>query len=94
MIAVITKMLQFSAKLVMLYTIAMWLCVSFVLLFLFVVVCYDGDIRLVNGSQPHEGRVEICFNETWVTVCDYIYDYHTSLANVVCKQLGYTEACE
>ena len=51
----------------------------------------------MNGSQPHEGRVEICFNETWGTVCDYIGPYsgwNQSEANVVCKQLGFSEACE
>ena len=58
------------------------------------VVCYDGDVRLVNGSQPHEGRVEVCFNETWGTVCGHIYQYswNRSEADVVCRQLGYTEA--
>ena len=56
------------------------------------IMCYDGDVRLVNGSQPHEGRVEVCFNETWGTVCDYL-DW-LSEADVVCKQLGYFGACE
>ena len=50
----------------------------------------------MNGSQPHEGRVEVCFNETWGTICDRIRpkDWNTSEANVVCKHLGYTEACK
>lgn len=63
------------------------------------IVCYDGDVRLVNGSQPHEGRVEVCFNETWGTVCGYMsqyyyyYDYwNHSEADVVCRQLRYTGA--
>ena len=62
------------------------------------IVCHDGDVRLVNGSQPNEGRVEVCFNETWGTVCDYISRYYgywnQSEADVVCKQLGYVEARE
>ena len=60
------------------------------------ITCYDGEVRLVNGSQPHEGRVEVCFNETWGTICDNIspYEWNTSQANVVCKHLGYTEACK
>ena len=58
------------------------------------IVCHDGDVRLVGGRQPNEGRVEVCFNETWGTVCDYInqWDWNTSEADIVCKQLGYAAA--
>ena len=58
------------------------------------IVCHDGDVRLVNGSQRHEGRIEICFNETWGTICNWIssYSWNHSQADVVCKQLGYSQA--
>ena len=51
-------------------------------------------LRLVNESQPHEGKVEVCFNETWGTVCGYIsrYDWNHSEADTVCRQLGYIGA--
>ena len=49
--------------------------------------CTDGDVRLVDGSTPYEGRVEICINHAWGTVCDR--SWSTADANVVCKQLGY-----
>ena len=53
------------------------------------VVCHDGDVRLVNGSGRHEGRIEVCFNETWGTICDYTWNIE---ADIVCQQLGYSEA--
>ena len=50
--------------------------------------CTNGEVRLVNGSGPHEGRVEICVNEAWGTVCSN--SWSTSDAKVVCRHLGYT----
>ena len=51
------------------------------------VSCEDGDIRLVDGSNPLEGRVEVCINNAWGTVCEN--SFSTSDAHVVCTQLGY-----
>ncbi len=44
-------------------------------------------LRLVNGSKPWEGIVEIFYNNTWGTICDD--GYSSSNGVVLCKQLGY-----
>ena len=49
--------------------------------------CTDGDIQLENGRIDSEGRVEICFNGKWGTVCDDLWGDEE--AQVVCRQQGY-----
>ena len=48
--------------------------------------CNTGDIRLQGGANTLTGRVEVCNNNIWGTVCDDFWG--TPDATVVCRQLG------
>ncbi|XP_025104988.1 antigen WC1.1-like [Pomacea canaliculata] len=45
-------------------------------------------IRLVNGSKPWNGRVEVKYNGSWAVVCDDLFSVWS--ATVVCTMLGVT----
>ena len=49
--------------------------------------CSTGQLRLAGGNIANEGRVEICLNNVWGTVCDD--SWRNVEAAVVCQQLGY-----
>ncbi|XP_072019844.1 neurotrypsin-like [Amphiura filiformis] len=59
---------------------------------LFALQCISAEpVRLVNGTGPSEGRLEIFVDKQWHTVWD---DYHNKSpgpneAQVVCQQLGF-----
>ncbi|XP_041455124.1 soluble scavenger receptor cysteine-rich domain-containing protein SSC5D-like isoform X1 [Lytechinus variegatus] len=47
----------------------------------------EGDLRLVDGEDLDEGRVEIYHNGVWGTICNDYWAYDE--ARVACRQLGY-----
>ena len=51
--------------------------------------CTTGDVRLAGtGTSSMQGRVELCNNNRWGTVCDD--SFSATDAMVVCRQLGYS----
>ena len=52
--------------------------------------CTHGSIRLQGGSTSMNGRVEVCRNGDWGTVC---HDYWSTVdSDVACRQLGFSNS--
>ena len=49
--------------------------------------CVSGTVRLAGSSFVNQGRVDVCVNSTWGTICTDYWDNND--ASVVCNQLGY-----
>lgn len=47
----------------------------------------DGSVRLSDGPNPLEGRLEICINNAWGTVCPD--EFSSDEAGIVCRSLGF-----
>lgn len=45
-------------------------------------------MRLAGSSDPLEGRVEVCYDGVWGTVCST--GWSNIDATVVCRELGYS----
>ena len=49
--------------------------------------CVEGGLRLVNGPSQYEGRLEICLEGRWGTICDDRFSRNEAI--VACRQLGF-----
>ena len=49
--------------------------------------CTDYSLRLSGGSNQLEGRVEVCMDGKWGTVCHQ--NWNNDDARVVCRQLNH-----
>ena len=63
---------------------------SFILISIIIFVgdgCNNGEVRLAGGPHPSEGRVEVCYQGRWGSICRTGWD--STEAAIVCGQLGY-----
>lgn len=49
--------------------------------------CNENEVRLAGGWTRYSGRVEMCLEGMWRSVCYEVWSYIES--NIVCKELNY-----
>ena len=49
--------------------------------------CPNATLRIVDGPNDLEGRLEVCLNNVWGTVCGDYWDRYD--AAVACRELGH-----
>ena len=50
-------------------------------------VCTDNEVRLQGGITATQGRVEICRENIWTSVCGQEWD--REYAELICEELGH-----
>lgn len=53
-----------------------------------IVICRQGDIRLMGGANGTIGRVEVCNANAWGTICGHFL-WGDVDARIACRQLGF-----
>ena len=56
---------------------------------MYIIGCREGSIRLAGGRNSLEGRVEVCHDGVWGSVCNTRWS--TGEALIACRQLGHSE---
>ena len=51
--------------------------------------CEEGAVRLASGIIDQEGRVELCHDGVWGSICNTGWDKTDAL--IICQQLGYAK---
>ena len=54
--------------------------------------CVEGEVRLLDGTSSTNGRVEVCVEGRWLSVCDN--GWTNEDAEVVCTQMGLAKVGE
>ena len=49
---------------------------------------HEGDVRLVNGNNKFEGRVEYCNDSEWKSICNSAFFEQEVM--VACRQLRFS----
>ena len=49
--------------------------------------CSDGELRLAGKVTATSGRLEVCYNRAWGTVCSYAWG--TTESRLACQLLGF-----
>ena len=52
-------------------------------------VCVQSSVRIIGGPNNRTGRIEICFNNRWNTICDG--GWGNVDAGVACRQVGFQQ---
>ena len=52
--------------------------------------CTGGAVRLADGVLEREGRVDVCINGVWGSICGY--GWNAIDGYVLCKQLGFDDS--
>ena len=50
--------------------------------------CQTGEVRLQDGPNVREGRVEVCINNAWGTVCSDQFGFEDAI--VTCTQMNFS----